>query len=254
MRTPMIESTAGWSRQAFRRTAPPVRSNNYINHVHVAALRRAGKYGGTVSFNYDIGRVDAAQPPLRRVLQRAVLRRLVRVSRPTTTRPTPTSWCPRTGDSTCRSRWPGSGRSRTSSGHSAAGRIRIVVAERTRSGDRLMTKVLVTGGAGFIGSNFVRYALQTPSRLACHHSRQADLRRPQGEPARRDGQSAPHVRARRHLRCGDRRAAGRSVRLRGALRRRNPCRPLDHGRRRFHQDRRRGLVRAARSGAPQSER
>ena len=62
--------------------------------------------------------------------------------------------------------------------------------------------VLVTGGAGFIGSNFVRYALADASRLARHHARQADLRGAPREPARRHGQSAPHVRARRHLRRG----------------------------------------------------
>ena len=40
-----------------------------------------------------------------------------------------------------------------------------------------MVKVLVTGGAGFIGSNFVRYALRDASRLARHDARQADLLR-----------------------------------------------------------------------------
>ena len=48
-----------------------------------------------------------------------------------------------------------------------------------------MVNVLVTGGAGFIGSNFVRYAHRRASRLARHHARQADLRRPPREPARR---------------------------------------------------------------------
>ena len=45
-----------------------------------------------------------------------------------------------------------------------------------------MSNVLVTGGAGFIGSNFVRHALHGAPRLAHHHARQADLRRPAGEP------------------------------------------------------------------------
>ena len=55
-----------------------------------------------------------------------------------------------------------------------------------------MVEVLVTGGAGFIGSNFVRYALADACRLARDDARQADLRRPAREPARRDGRSAPH--------------------------------------------------------------
>ena len=44
-------------------------------------------------------------------------------------------------------------------------------------GSRRMIEVLVTGGAGFIGSNFVRWAHRRASRLAHHHARQADLRR-----------------------------------------------------------------------------
>ena len=54
-----------------------------------------------------------------------------------------------------------------------------------------MVEVLVTGGAGFIGSNFVRYALGHASRLARHDARQADLRGPDREPARRHGPPAP---------------------------------------------------------------
>ena len=56
-----------------------------------------------------------------------------------------------------------------------------------------MTEVLVTGGAGFIGSNFVRWA-HAASRLAHHDARQADLRGAPRKPARGDGQPAPSFR------------------------------------------------------------
>ena len=123
------------------------------------------------------------------------------------------------------------------------------------TGRARMVEVLVTGGAGFIGSNFVRYALARASRLARHDARQADLRRPAREPARRDGPPAPRVRARRHRRCG--RSAAPLVERsehRRALRRRDARRPVDHGGRRLHPHRRRGHVRAARGGAARAAR
>ena len=69
-------------------------------------------------------------------------------------------------------------RSRTSTGSSRTTRC-------PTTGRARMVEVLVTGGAGFIGSNFVRYALSPPRGLARHDARQADLRRPAREPARR---------------------------------------------------------------------
>jgi len=54
IRTPMIESTAGWSRQAFSNSAG-AGSSNYLNQTTSLKLRD-GQYGGTVTFNYDIAR------------------------------------------------------------------------------------------------------------------------------------------------------------------------------------------------------
>ena len=68
-----------------------------------------------------------------------------------------------------------------------------------------LVNVLVTGGAGFIGSNFVRWAHDAPSRLAHHDARQADLRGPPRKPARGHGQPAAPVREGRHRRRGRRR-------------------------------------------------
>ena len=41
-------------------------------------------------------------------------------------------------------------------------------------------KVLVTGGAGFIGSNFVHLTLASPPGLAAHRARRADVCRATG--------------------------------------------------------------------------
>jgi dTDP-glucose 4,6-dehydratase len=86
-------------------------------------------------------------------------------------------------------------------------------------------RLLVTGGAGFIGSNFVRHVLGTDP------PRRADLRRQPREPARPADPGAVHVRPRRHLRSrAGRSGAGRARdRHRRALRRRVPRRSLDHG-------------------------
>ena len=67
-----------------------------------------------------------------------------------------------------------------------------------------MVEVLVTGGAGFIGSNFVRHALAAHADWQRHDARQADLRGAAREPARRDRRPAAPLRARRHLRPGSR--------------------------------------------------
>src|SRR6185436_6631501 len=63
----------------------------------------------------------------------------------------------RSGGSACPSRWPESAPSRIRSAHSEI-MSAADEARRLRSGDPLI-EVLVTGGAGFIGSNFVRWAL-----------------------------------------------------------------------------------------------
>ena len=63
-----------------------------------------------------------------------------------------------------------------------------------------MIEVLVTGGARLHRQQLRPLRAAGARRLARHHARQADLRRPAREPARRDGPPPPHVRARRHLR------------------------------------------------------
>ena len=112
-----------------------------------------------------------------------------------------------------------------------------------------MVNVLVTGGAGFIGSNFVRYALAAHPDWQRHDARQADLRGPSREPRERQGRSAPPLREGGRRRRGGRRAARQGVRHRRALRGGDPRRPIDQERRRVHHDRRLRHVRAARGGA-----
>ena len=50
-----------------------------------------------------------------------------------------------------------------------------------------MRNVLVTGGAGFIGSNFVRYLLKADAAVTHRQPGCADLRRQPGEPERHPG-------------------------------------------------------------------
>ena len=97
-----------------------------------------------------------------------------------------------------------------------------------------MTKVLVTGGAGFIGSNFVRHAHRDARRLARDHPRQVDVRRAAREPHGGARSSAAPVRARRRRRRRRRRAARRRVRNRRPLRGRNARGPIAHERGRVH--------------------
>ena len=110
-----------------------------------------------------------------------------------------------------------------------------------------MTNVLVTGGAGFIGSNFVRHALTAhpdwkittldkltyAGRLenlkSVDHPRHEFVKADVADPA----VASPRYRLRR----------------RRALRGRNPRRPIDHERRRVHHNRRVRHVRPARGGA-----
>ena len=77
-----------------------------------------------------------------------------------------------------------------------------------------LRRLLVTGGAGFIGSCYVRDVLGAARRHADHGPRQADLRGQRGEPRagpRRPGDGRPvRIRARRHRRSG--RSSSRSWR------------------------------------------
>ena len=54
MRTPMIESTTGWSRQAFGSSSSGSSTNQFNQSTSLKF--RDGRYGGTITFNYDIGR------------------------------------------------------------------------------------------------------------------------------------------------------------------------------------------------------
>ena len=112
-----------------------------------------------------------------------------------------------------------------------------------------MVEVLVTGGAGFIGSNFVRYALTTHpdwrvttlDKLT-YAGRRENLHDVMDDPR--------HTFV--HGDICDAPLAGplvERVEHRRPLRRRDARRPLDHGGRRFHPHRRRGHVRPARGGA-----
>ena len=117
------------------------------------------------------------------------------------------------------------------------------------TGRARMVEVLVTGGAGFIGSNFVRYALDahadwrvTTLDKLTYAGRLENLH---------DVMTHPRH-AFVHGDIADATVSGplvERVEHRRAFRRRDARRPLDHGRGRVHHDRRRRHVRAARGGA-----
>ena len=100
------------------------------------------------------------------------------------------------------------------------------------SGRGARVKLLVTGGAGFIGSTFVRLVLDERPDDERGRARQAHLRRPRGEPGRRRG---PH-----RVRGGRHRGPGRRARGDGGLRRGRELRgrvargPLDRATRTLH--------------------
>ena len=87
-------------------------------------------------------------------------------------------------------------------------------------------RILVTGGAGFIGSAFVRWVLREQTDVRRDDVRRPDLRRQPGQPRRGRRRRPPHLRPGR--RAGPR--AGRGghgrPRRRRALRGREPRRPL----------------------------
>ena len=85
-------------------------------------------------------------------------------------------------------------------------------------------RMLVTGGAGFIGANFVHYTLRAPPRARDHRARRAHLRRQRGVPGA--GARRHRVRARLGRRRRARRRAGRPLRRRRPLRGREPQRQL----------------------------
>ena len=106
-------------------------------------------------------------------------------------------------------------------------------AVRRARGSRPM-KLLVTGGAGFIGSNYVRYVLAQHRRRG-DRLRRAHLRRQPVDAAGRRRRPALHVRQGQHLRPGHARGGDGRPRRRRALRGREPRRPLDRRPRRLHQ-------------------
>ena len=119
-------------------------------------------------------------------------------------------------------------------------------AEAGRGG---LMRLLVTGGAGFIGSNFARYVLQ---RYPQDEVIVLDKLTYAGNPrnlARSPGRARASASSQGDIADAARgRAAGRRGRRRRQLRRRDPRRPLDPRRRRLHRDRRARHLGAARSG------
>ncbi len=87
-------------------------------------------------------------------------------------------------------------------------------------------KLFVTGGAGFIGSNYVRHVLAHLRRRG-HRVRRADLRRQPRQPPRPRRRPAVPVRQGRHLRPRRGARGDGRPRRRRALRGREPRRPLD---------------------------
>ena len=87
-------------------------------------------------------------------------------------------------------------------------------------------RLLVTGGAGFIGSNFVRYWADGPPRRPGRRLRPADLRRQPGEPGRprRPGRRSSRATS-ATWRRSEHAAATSTDRRGGELRRRVPQQP-----------------------------
>ena len=119
-------------------------------------------------------------------------------------------------------------------------------------------RLLVTGGAGFIGSNFVHYWLERHPRRPGRRLRPADLRREPREP--RGGRGPHRVRPGRHLRSRARRGDAARARDRGRrqlrrrvaqlARRRRPDAVLPHERPRHADAARRVACRRRRALPP----
>ena len=79
LRSPTSTSPAAGAGRRYASRRPASTNANNLVQTLGELPDPAKPYGGNVTFNYDIAPLDAAQPALRRLLQRAVLRRLVRV-------------------------------------------------------------------------------------------------------------------------------------------------------------------------------
>ena len=115
-------------------------------------------------------------------------------------------------------------------------------------------KLLVTGGAGFIGSNFVRHVLSThpEDQIVVLDKLTYAGRRENLADLEDDPRFSFHPR--RDRRPRGRRRRDRGLRRDRQLRRRDPRRPLDRGSRRLHHDRRVRHPRAARGRARREDR
>ena len=117
--------TGGWTRQAFTQTTQTgavIEANNFVNAASDFRLQ-AEPIGGSVTFNYDIARstlLNQRYVGFYNAQCCGVQFEYQSFNYPNNPN---RSCCRRTGASTCRSRWPASGRSPTSSGRSAAARI-----------------------------------------------------------------------------------------------------------------------------------
>ena len=107
-------------------------------------------------------------------------------------------------------------------------------------------KMLITGGAGFIGCNFVRHMLKEHPDQGDSRPGQAHVRRQAREPG--GGQGPDQVRQGRHMRPQGRPRGRARVRRGRQLRRREPCRQEHHIPRGLREDRRARRVHAPRGG------